>query len=99
MVSDAPRGAILTRSRSGGRRREAIPEVPGSSAPASIHRWLIDALEGVGWLYQRSEEPRIDAGSVHRLYPSGPTEAQAESLRPLMSAAEFRRLHVREGRR
>jgi hypothetical protein len=72
---------------------------PGITRAAGIGAWLADSLRGVGRLSCRSDEPRIDAESVLRLFPSGPTEAQADSFRPLMTPAEFRVLPLRLGGR
>ena len=95
MVRRAPEGATSTRSNP--RTRRVDP--PGSTRPSRLSRWLVDALDGLGWPWCATEEPRIDADSVLRLYPTGPTEAQADSLRALMAPAEYRRLPIREVRR
>jgi hypothetical protein len=94
MVRRAPRGATPTRS---GAPRTARRHGPVDSAhPAGLSSWLADSLTGLGWPWCRSEEPRIDADSVLRLFPGGPTRAQADSLRPIMTSAEFRRIDPRE---
>jgi hypothetical protein len=70
---------------------------PGCARSARFSAWLTDSLAGSGRLFCSTEQPRIDAVSVERLFPQGPTEAQAESLRPLMAPGEFGRLRVRKG--
>ena len=71
--------------------RLRAPGCPRAGRPSV---WLADALAGLGRRWCVADEPRIDAASVRRLYPSGVRNSQAESLRALMTSGEFRRLDV-----